>query len=36
MIKWFTDNKLVQNVDKTNIMDFILNNSSHTALHIAC
>ena len=36
MIKWFADNKLVQNVDKTNIIEFIINNSLHAALHIAC
>jgi hypothetical protein len=34
MIKWFTDNKLVLNIDKTNIMKFITKNSSHSRLHI--
>jgi hypothetical protein len=33
MIEWFTANKLVLNLDKTNIMKFIMNNSPHSALH---
>jgi hypothetical protein len=34
MIEWFTANKLVLNLDKTNIMKFITNNSPHCALLI--
>ena len=34
MIKWFADNNLVLNTDKTNIMKFITSNSSHSTLHI--
>ena len=34
MIKWFADNNLVLNIDKTNIMKFITKNSSHSTLHI--
>jgi hypothetical protein len=34
MIKWFAANKLVLNLDKTNIMKFITNNLSHSILHI--
>jgi hypothetical protein len=34
MIEWFTANKSVLNLDKTNIMKFITNNSPHCALHI--
>jgi len=34
MIKWFADNNLVLNLDKTNIMKFIRNNSSHSTLHV--
>jgi hypothetical protein len=34
MIEWFTVNKLVLNLDKTNIMKFIMNNSPHSALCI--
>jgi hypothetical protein len=34
IIEWFTANKLVLNLDKTNIMKFIMNNSPHCALHI--
>jgi hypothetical protein len=34
MIKWFAANKLVLNIDKTNIMKFITKNSSHSRLHI--
>jgi hypothetical protein len=36
MIEWFTANKLVLNLDKTNIMKFIMNNSLHSALRIGC
>jgi hypothetical protein len=32
MIKWFAANKLVLNLDKTNTLKFITNNSSHTPL----
>jgi hypothetical protein len=35
MIEWFTANKLVLNLDKTNIMKFITKNSPHFALCIA-
>jgi hypothetical protein len=35
MNKWFATN-LVLNLDKTNIMKFIAQNSSHTTVHIAC
>jgi hypothetical protein len=34
MIEWFTANKLVLNLDKTNTMKFIMNNSPCCALHI--
>jgi hypothetical protein len=34
MIEWFTANKLVLNLDETNIMKFVTNNSLHSALHI--
>jgi hypothetical protein len=34
MIEWFTANKLVLNLDKTNIMKFVTNNSPHCALRI--
>jgi len=34
MIKLFADNKLVLNLDKSNIMKFITKNSSHSTLHI--
>jgi len=34
MIKWFAANKSVLNIDKTNIMKFIIKNSSHSTLHI--
>jgi hypothetical protein len=34
MIEWFTANKLVLNLDRTNIMKFIMNNSPHSALYI--
>jgi len=34
MIKWFAANNLVPNLDETNIMKFITNNSSHASLHI--
>jgi hypothetical protein len=34
VIKWFVANKLVINLDKTSIMKFITNNSSHSTLHI--
>jgi hypothetical protein len=34
MIEWFTANKLVLNLDRTNIMKFIMNNSPHCELHI--
>jgi hypothetical protein len=34
MIICFTANKLVLNLDKSNIMKFITNNSSHSTLHI--
>jgi hypothetical protein len=34
MTEWFTANKLVLNLDKTNIMKFIMNNSLHSALCI--
>ena len=33
-IKWFVANNLVLNLDKTSIMKFITNNSSHSMLHI--
>ena len=32
--KWIAANKLVLNLDKTNIMKFITKNSSHSTLHI--
>ena len=35
MIKWFAANNLVLNLDKTNIMKFITQNSSHSTLHTA-
>jgi acetylglutamate kinase len=34
--KLFAANKLVLNLDKTNIMKFITKNSSNSALHIRC
>jgi hypothetical protein len=34
MIKWFSANQLVLNLDKTNRMKFITNNPSHSALCI--
>jgi len=34
MIKLFAANKLVRNVDKSNIMKFVRKNSSYSALHI--
>jgi hypothetical protein len=34
MIKWFSANQLVLNLDKTNRMKFITNNPSHSALRI--
>jgi hypothetical protein len=34
MIEWFLANKLVLNLEKTNIMKFGMNNSSHCALNI--
>jgi hypothetical protein len=34
VIKLHTANKLVPNLDKTNIMKFITNNSSHSTLHV--
>jgi hypothetical protein len=33
MINWFAANKFVLNLDKTDIMKFITNNSSHSTLH---
>jgi len=34
MIKWFPANQLLLNLDKTNIMKFITNNPSYSALRI--
>jgi hypothetical protein len=34
MIKWFSTNNLVLNVDEMNMMKFIAKNSSHFTLHI--
>jgi hypothetical protein len=34
MIEWFSANKLVLNLEKTNIMKFAMNNSPHCALNI--
>jgi hypothetical protein len=34
MIEWFSANKLVLNLEKTNIMKFVTNNSPHCALNI--
>jgi hypothetical protein len=34
MIEWFAANKLVLNLEKTNIMKFVTNNSPHCALTI--
>jgi hypothetical protein len=34
MIEWFTANKLVLNLDETNITKFITKNSPHCALRI--
>jgi hypothetical protein len=34
MIKWFATDKFVQNLDDTNIMKFITNNSAHSTLYI--
>jgi hypothetical protein len=36
MIEWFVANKLVLNLDKTNIMKFLMNNSPHCALTVGC
>jgi hypothetical protein len=33
MIGWFSANKLVLNLEKTNIMKFVSNNSPHCALN---
>jgi len=33
-IKWFAANKLLLNQEKTNIMKFITNNSSYSAVHV--
>jgi hypothetical protein len=33
-IKWFVTNKLVLNLDKTNIMRFVTSNVSQSTLHI--
>jgi len=34
MIKWFSANKLVLNLDKTNIRKFVTKSSTHSALWI--
>jgi len=34
VIKWFTANNLVLNLDNINIMRFITENSSHSTLYI--
>jgi hypothetical protein len=34
MIEWFSVNKSVLNLEKTNIMKFVTNNSPHCALNI--
>jgi hypothetical protein len=34
MVEWFNANKLVLNLDKTNIMKFVTNTSRHCALRI--
>jgi hypothetical protein len=34
MIKWFAANNLVLNLDKTNIMKFLTENSSQSTSHI--
>jgi len=34
MIKWFAANNLVLNLDKTNVMKFIIKNLVHSTLHI--
>jgi hypothetical protein len=34
IIKWFSANNLVLNLDKTNIIKFITKNSSYSTLHI--
>jgi hypothetical protein len=34
MIEWFSANKLVLNLEKTNIMKYVMNNSTHFALNI--
>jgi hypothetical protein len=34
MIEWFAANKLVLNLEKTNIMKFVTNNSPHCAFNI--
>jgi hypothetical protein len=34
VIKWFAANNKVLNLDKTNIMKFIIKNSSHSTFHI--
>jgi hypothetical protein len=34
IIEWFTANKLVLNLDNTNIMKFIINNSPHCVFRI--
>jgi hypothetical protein len=36
IIRWFADNKLVLNQDKTNIMRFITSVTPHSALRIGC
>jgi hypothetical protein len=34
MIEWFSANKLVVNLEKTNIMKFVMSNSPHCAFTI--
>jgi hypothetical protein len=34
MIEWFAANELVPNLEKTNMMKFVMNNSPHCALTI--
>jgi len=34
VIKWFVPNNLVLNLDKTNIMNYVTNNSPHSTPHI--
>jgi hypothetical protein len=36
MIEWFAANKLVVNLEKPNIMKFVMSNSPHCALTIGC